>query len=241
MTMTLPVIPGRECGPCSACCTLMAIPELVNQTGKGNHAKCANDHKAPTGSCSIYEDRPNTCRAFACQWLERPNIVPGDVRRRPDNLGLMFTVISIDQTGENVVAAWEVWPGAVLQEQYFLDKMLKNLQEGKIHDDRGPLAPKLIVVTTPPHRVAMFYPERMLLHFPFKTTGFCTGPAARCSVCNVEAGGPIPKIGWKTEDGYSIEWPKCSHGKYLVCDECSASPENHGRGCPECGCKDFFT
>src|SRR4029450_9496092 len=55
----------RTCGVCSLCCKLPYVREL----NKPIDTWCS--HARPGhGGCSIYPDRPPTCRAFICGWLE---------------------------------------------------------------------------------------------------------------------------------------------------------------------------
>jgi len=54
----------RTCGTCSLCCKLAYIPEL----NKSIDSWCR--HARPgVGGCSIYLDRPPSCRDFNCGWL----------------------------------------------------------------------------------------------------------------------------------------------------------------------------
>jgi hypothetical protein len=54
----------RTCGVCSLCCKLPYVHEL----NKPIDTWCS--HARPGhGGCSIYPDRPLTCRAFVCTWL----------------------------------------------------------------------------------------------------------------------------------------------------------------------------
>ena len=54
----------RICGTCSLCCKLPHIPEL----NKPIDSWCR--HARPgVGGCSIYPERPASCRSFACGWL----------------------------------------------------------------------------------------------------------------------------------------------------------------------------
>ena len=52
----------RECGDCTVCCTTLKVPEL-NKTEGVQCDKC-------TTKCSIYKDRPQSCRDFKCEWLK---------------------------------------------------------------------------------------------------------------------------------------------------------------------------
>lgn len=101
--------PDRECGPCTACCTAVGVPEL----GKGTYEACA--HLCDVG-CGIYEDRPASCRTFACQWLRGVLEVDGsvDMALRPDACGVIFDYQPESAFGEAYLA-WEVVPGASAQ------------------------------------------------------------------------------------------------------------------------------
>ena len=61
---------GKDCGECSLCCKLMAIPELKKPKG----VWCA--HVVKKRGCGIYADRPPSCRAFQCLWLADPRLPP---------------------------------------------------------------------------------------------------------------------------------------------------------------------
>ncbi|HKU64729.1 MAG TPA: hypothetical protein VJQ06_06710 [Rhizomicrobium sp.] len=62
--------PGKQCGDCSLCCKTMVIPEL----GKPKDVWCP--HFARGQGCSIYPDRPQSCRDFSCHWLIDPTMGP---------------------------------------------------------------------------------------------------------------------------------------------------------------------
>lgn len=100
------VDPVRECGPCSACCAVVGVPEL----GKGTYEVCAH---LCDGGCGIYEGRPASCRTFACQWLRGVLEVDGsvDMALRPDACGVIFDY-QPESAFSEVFLAWEVAPGA---------------------------------------------------------------------------------------------------------------------------------
>lgn len=56
-------VSGRECGDCSLCCKLLVVVEL----GKPGGVWC--DHADPGKGCGAYQERPQSCRVFACAWL----------------------------------------------------------------------------------------------------------------------------------------------------------------------------
>ncbi|GAA0540194.1 hypothetical protein FHS83_003811 [Rhizomicrobium palustre] len=76
--MSLPLVPGRECGPCNVCCTQPAIidPELKKAPG----VLCS--HWAAGTGCTIYEARSKSCRGHFCAWRQLPQF---DESWRPDH------------------------------------------------------------------------------------------------------------------------------------------------------------
>lgn len=96
----------RECGSCTACCTVFDVSELE----KGMFETCK--HVCEVG-CAIYEDRPEPCRAFRCQWLRGLLEVDGtiDPALRPDACGVVFDFQPQTPYGA-VYTAWEFEPGA---------------------------------------------------------------------------------------------------------------------------------
>lgn len=75
-----------ECGECTACCTLLLVPELNKAAGE----PCV--HLTPKG-CSIYEDRPQSCRDLSCAYHMVDN---ANVAMRPDNSGVVFEKVFDD-------------------------------------------------------------------------------------------------------------------------------------------------
>jgi hypothetical protein len=75
------LIPGRDCGGCTVCCTAMTInkPEIQKQSG----VTCR--HCKETG-CAIYDSRPPICRAWFCAWR---TVEIFDDNWRPDRSGVM--------------------------------------------------------------------------------------------------------------------------------------------------------
>ena len=96
----------RKCGACTLCCTALAVPEL----GKKNGEPCV--HITSEG-CGIYEDRPLSCRAFECAWLQgagdglhtRPDFTGGvlgvEDDKSPHKLGQALVVYT-DPNGKDV-------------------------------------------------------------------------------------------------------------------------------------------
>lgn len=78
------VAEGRSCGECIACCDILTIddPKLKKPAGQ----VCPN-HDG-TG-CTIYADRPATCRAWFCLW-RRDESLPNTAN--PAECGVVFSV-----------------------------------------------------------------------------------------------------------------------------------------------------
>lgn len=71
---------NRKCGPCTVCCTVLAVDELQ----KKRHVQC--EHVNENG-CGIYETKPHSCNKFKCAWLEgAPMFGP---QMRPDLCGVV--------------------------------------------------------------------------------------------------------------------------------------------------------
>jgi len=68
----------RECGSCSLCCKLLSVDAL----NKPANTWCGGWEKDK--GCTIYEDRPESCRTFECAWLQVPdmpeNLKPNKVK-----------------------------------------------------------------------------------------------------------------------------------------------------------------
>jgi hypothetical protein len=92
--------PGRECGGCTACCTVMAVREFA----KGMYRSCS--HVGSQG-CSIYEERPLSCRVWSCQW--QLGEIDGD---RPDRSGV---VVNLGFRSGPHYEVFELWNGAAAQ------------------------------------------------------------------------------------------------------------------------------
>jgi hypothetical protein len=56
---------GRECGECSLCCKVFPIKEI----SKPKDTWCPHCRPSGKGGCTIYNSRPQICRAYRCAWL----------------------------------------------------------------------------------------------------------------------------------------------------------------------------
>lgn len=97
---------ARECGPCTACCTVFSISELE----KGMFETCS---QVCEYGCATYSKRPEPCRTFRCQWLLGVLEVDGSVdpEMRPDASGVIVDFQAYPQ-GIERYEVWEVEPGA---------------------------------------------------------------------------------------------------------------------------------
>jgi len=91
----------RRCGPCSACCHVLSIPD----TGSPGWTDC--QHQCRQGDCGIYADRPEPCSTARCQWL----MGFGANKDRPDRCGLVVWIVE-GATDRPFVVVHEAWQGA---------------------------------------------------------------------------------------------------------------------------------
>ena len=68
----------RNCGECSLCCVIGAVPELNKQA----FTPCKHIKTDKCGSCSIFNSNslPHVCRQYKCMWLKNY----GTEKDRPD-------------------------------------------------------------------------------------------------------------------------------------------------------------
>jgi hypothetical protein len=95
--------PLRDCGECTACCTVLAVSEL------NKPARWSCDHASCHG-CRVYDARPASCRDFNCLWLR--GVMDSDLALRPDRLGVMFDWFYSLATDRDRCIAFELWSGA---------------------------------------------------------------------------------------------------------------------------------
>lgn len=84
-TMLLgPVLPERDCGDCTVCCTVLTVntPEFAKPPG----TPCI--HLTDRG-CGIHAVRPRICRTWFCAW-RRVASLPDEAR--PDRSGLLVSL-----------------------------------------------------------------------------------------------------------------------------------------------------
>jgi len=112
--------PSRNCGSCTACCTVLAVDELRKPM------RCACPHQTTSG-CRIYEERPLGCRQFNCVWLRGG--LPADEAWRPDRLGVIFDDFIRATDGKRQRTAFEVFPGTFQQSEVAM--LLQQIVDGE--------------------------------------------------------------------------------------------------------------
>lgn len=120
----------RECGSCTACCTLMWVEELE----KPERVPCP--HLCAKG-CGIYETRPGSCGAFLCLWLwDEQGLLRED--DRPDKSGVMlFIRYGTPLSGpEGLMTALPVESGKPLGPQALM-AIERVAKIGAVHVDEG--------------------------------------------------------------------------------------------------------
>jgi hypothetical protein len=75
------IVPGKSCGSCTKCCTVMGIAEIKKPAWE----ECP--HVAAGVGCKIYSERPRSCRDFICGWLLDPYMGPD---LKPENCHVVF-------------------------------------------------------------------------------------------------------------------------------------------------------
>ncbi|MCA9509275.1 MAG: hypothetical protein KC560_01135, partial [Myxococcales bacterium] len=95
--------PGRVCGTCSLCCTVLRVDPLRKLGG----VDCVHQRGGEAG-CAIHgrAERPALCGAYRCAWLKGQL----DLADRPDRLGA--TVDLVAPGGAPVLAIVEARRGA---------------------------------------------------------------------------------------------------------------------------------
>lgn len=108
----------RQCGDCHECC--VRLPIIDEKLEKPGYEPCK--HLNGKG-CGIYTDpdKPKICSSYKCLWLD--GTIPGDERRRPDRLGVLFQ-------DSPVLTALECRQGALDSPQalYMVDWLSKRLK-----------------------------------------------------------------------------------------------------------------
>jgi hypothetical protein len=94
------IAPGKTCGSCTKCCTVLGIPELKKRAWD----RCP--HVELGTGCTIYAERPSSCRKFICGWLMDPDMGPD---LKPEKCHVVFYQIN----EQHILACCDAdYPGA---------------------------------------------------------------------------------------------------------------------------------
>ena len=105
-------LPGRSCGECTLCCSVLNIdkPEIQKPSG----VLCRH---CTAGGCAVYETRPQVCRSFHCGWMQLANM---DDKWRPDRSGVFVEFQQLNGvTGLSLMLVGN--PLKSLRQPFFID------------------------------------------------------------------------------------------------------------------------
>ncbi|HEY5337299.1 MAG TPA: YkgJ family cysteine cluster protein [Rhizomicrobium sp.] len=141
------LVPGRECGGCTICCSELHIddPDLQKLAG----VRCPNC--MADSNCAIYDRRPKVCREFHCIWRMTGAL---DDDWRPDKSAILLMPKTTD-----IPPAYRGKDGVqlvILRQSAIYRQELHGLLAGLV-SARTPL---FLVVPTPPG----FLPMNMFLN-----------------------------------------------------------------------------
>lgn len=144
------LVPGRECGDCTVCCTVMAIdkPEIQKEAG----VTCRHC----VGGCTIYATRPPLCRDYYCGWRQLPIL---DDDWRPDRSGVYVEVEPVEgATGLSLVLVGN--PLKTIRQPWFIDFVIIGVKESVplvlgIPGPKGHQGASLLLNTKEMHQAAL--------------------------------------------------------------------------------------
>lgn len=116
----LDLVPGRNCGDCTACCTVLAVdqPDMQKRAG----VTCRHCR----GGCTVYDTRPVLCRDFHCGWRQLPIL---DDAWRPDRSGVFVEIEAID--GETALSLVLIGnPLKIVRQDWFQDFVAIGVKGG---------------------------------------------------------------------------------------------------------------
>ncbi len=87
------LVSGRTCGTCMMCCKVPAIEEFAKPPG----VWCR--HAVSGKGCDIYLERPASCRAFYCLWMQDESFGP---EWKPEKAKF---VVYVQRNGANIQVA----------------------------------------------------------------------------------------------------------------------------------------
>ena len=96
----------KTCGTCTLCCTVVPVKEIDKRSFTPCRHLRTIIHKHGPG-CSIYPERPFSCKGLACVWLDMPEI---EEQYRPDRVGFVVdTQLDVVTVNGNDRVAAQIW------------------------------------------------------------------------------------------------------------------------------------
>jgi len=115
------LVPGRACGTCMMCCKVPAIEEFAKPPG----VWCR--HAVSGKGCGIYAERPGSCRAFYCSWMQDESF---GADWKPEKAKF---VVYLQGNGANLqIAVDPSFPNAWTRPPFYA-KIKKWAAEGAVH------------------------------------------------------------------------------------------------------------
>lgn len=111
------LVPGRECGECTACCVHL----LIKDADFEKPADKACTHMVDKGGCKIYNDRPSVCQDWHCAWRFMPQLTDdwrpdrSGILLRSDENGIIFQPIREPKKAMTSALAIELIGGGIAQ------------------------------------------------------------------------------------------------------------------------------
>jgi hypothetical protein len=118
------IVPGRQCGDCTACCVVPGID--TSQIQKRTGSVCR--HCGDGGGCAIYDARPDACRDFFCGWMQMAGLGP---QWRPDRSGVFLQAITIK--GREALSLMLIADALkTVRQPWFVDFVIAQLRQGML-------------------------------------------------------------------------------------------------------------
>lgn len=111
------LVPGRECGKCTACCVVLQIDD--DSFKKPADLACSN--LMEKGGCNIYSNRPSVCQDWYCAWRFMAQLDDSwrpdrsEILLRSDENGIIFQPIGEPKKVLTTSQAIELIGGGVAQ------------------------------------------------------------------------------------------------------------------------------
>jgi hypothetical protein len=117
----------RTCGECDACCTILSVDmsDGAGELVKPAWSPCPHQSREGHG-CTVYADRPEPCRAWACVWRSGSNVLQES--ERPDLAGVMIdTMRPVEgEPWTDALFVYETRPGGIRSNVALLERLAEK-------------------------------------------------------------------------------------------------------------------